>query len=149
MMTKKVSMKFAGLALAVLAGCTATSTPDDNIGDNDLDAVEVVVGANFIAATRAGTTTGVSDESICEGFYPATPNHTLQIDASLGMKVSAVGANGEDVRLWAQAGQSNFCGEGTTSSEIARFWTRGTIDIYVGTTSNGFPAEYELTFTPN
>jgi len=66
-----------------------------------------------------------------------------------GMTIRATGLNGAEVRLWALAGQSNFCGQGGTAQEISRFWNRGSVDIYVGTTSNGFAAECELTFTPD
>ncbi len=145
-MTRNPCIRLGGLVTMLLAGCTTVALPG---ADNDLDAAEVVVGSGFISAARSGMTTGVSDESICEGWFPAEPNHVLQIDASLGMKITATGVNGEDVRLWAQAGQSNFCGEGGTANELSRFWTRGTIDIYVGTSSNGFMAEYNLAFLPN
>jgi len=157
-MEEKVKMKrtlalstISTLAIAAcvslaITGCEGVALPGV---DNDLDAMEVTVGTNFIAANRAGMTTGVSDESICEGFYPTTPNHTLQIDASLGMEISATGVNGEDLRLWVQSGQSNYCGDGATADTVGRFWTRGASDIYVGTTSNGFTAEYTLSFTPS
>ncbi len=146
MKISKAGVFIGGWAVTVLVGCTAVVVPG---GDNNLNATEVVVGSGFVSAARTGTTTGVSDDSICDGWYPETPNHVLQIDASLGMAITAEGVNGEDVRLWAQSGQSNFCGDGGSVQELARFWTRGSIDIYVGTTSNGFTAEYNLSFDPN
>ncbi|NOX59560.1 MAG: hypothetical protein GXP29_11985 [Planctomycetes bacterium] len=109
--------------------------------------MQVTVGTNFVSARRSGTVTGAQEADVCDGWYPVEPNHTLQIDASLGMTVRVT--SDDDVRLWVLAGQSNFCGDGATTQEISRFWTRGSLDIYIGTTEEGKTVDYVLEFIPN
>jgi hypothetical protein len=147
---RKIGLR-AGAGLLLVLGACVDGLPVGDLGlpDNNESATQVTVGSNFVSARRAGTTTGVQEAPVCDGWYPLTPNNVLEIDASLGMTITATGVNGEELRLWALAGQSNFCGEGEAAPSISRFWTRGEIDIYVGTTSNGFAAEYTLTFTPD
>jgi hypothetical protein len=135
--------------VAVLVGGCVEGLVGDGVGlpDNNESAMQVTVGSNFVSARRTGTATGAEEVEICDGWFPNEPNNVLQIDASLGMTIKVT--SDDDVRLWMLAGQSNFCGDGATVQEISRFWTRGTIDVYVGTPGEGETVDYVLEFIPD
>lgn len=117
------------------------------LGDDDVTAQSVVVAPGISTRTREGTTTGTTEDDVCDGFYPAQPNHTLVIDASLALKISVTSAAGT-AQLFISCGQSTFCGsEVGDSTEFSRFWTTGNCDIYIGTTEQGATLEYIAQFT--
>lgn len=148
----RVCLLGMGLAAVMVCGCVDNLVDnllggDVNLPDNNESAMQVTVGTGFVSARRSGTVTSVQETDVCDGWYPVEPNHVLQIDASLGMTVRVT--SDDDVRLWMLAGQSNFCGDGGTAQEVSRFWTRGSLDIYVGTTEEGQTVDYVLEFIPN
>jgi hypothetical protein len=129
------------------AGC-----PGDSpivILDDDLDAVAVIMGGNVSLALRAGSTVGVEEVAICDGWFPAEPQNTLTIASGLGLTIRVIG--GSNARLWVLCGQSNFCGEETAVGEweISRFWNTGVCEVYVGTAEQDAALAYELEFEPD
>ncbi len=131
-----------GIAMAGAAGCT--SVPGLN---NNETATSVTAVTGFDSARRGGSTTGVRDDSVCEGWYPEAPNHIVEIEDAMAMTIR--GTSGDDLRIWMRGGQSNFCSTGATVQEYMRFWNRGTVEVYVGTLEQAEQIEYVLEFEEN
>lgn len=127
------------LGLAV-AGCNAP-------GGDDPTAREVTIATGFGTRERSGSTVGEQEVAICNGWFPMTANHVVDIEDALNMTVQASSAG--DERLWITFGQSNFCGEGTDAQAVMRFWGTGTVQVYVGTATQGAQLDYDLEFIEN
>lgn len=128
----------------VIASCSTGVDVIDNL-INDPMAFDV----NFTDATpnqsRIGTsTTGTEFESDsrCPGFFPAVANHVLDIDASTGLEVRITGDEGVIAAL--VVGQNRFCT--TPEDPLNRFFTRGELEIFVGSANPGETVNYELEF---
>lgn len=137
-MTRRLGFYALALTAILPLGCTSTSVPDDETAKN------VTIETGMGTRTRTGSTTGTQEMTTCGGWFPAEPNHVMTVEDSMSMTVRATSTG--DVRLWLLGGQSNFCGEGTAAQEVFRFWTRGTIEVYVGTANQGEQLDYELEF---
>jgi hypothetical protein len=128
---------FGLISAMMVCGCVNVNPGADQDGDDDGDvngddvtAVEVFITESFVAADRMGTTTATVEEAICDGWFPAAPNHELLIDNALAMTVRASG--GDDLRLLIKVGESRFCGQGATSQEVSRFWGTGIAEVFIG-----------------
>ena len=128
----------------IIASCTTGVDVIDGLA-NDPNAFDV----NFVDTTpnqsRIGTSTTTDElvsDSRCPGYFPAAPNHTLDINASTGLEVRISGDEGVIAAL--VVGQNRFCS--TPEDPLSRFFTRGELEIYVGSANPGETVNYELEF---
>ncbi|RMF74251.1 MAG: hypothetical protein D6744_14690 [Planctomycetota bacterium] len=127
-----------------IAGCPAVSTTTFT---DDPNATTVAFDTNLTATrTRTGTSTGVEFNSTCQGYFPATPNHTLTIANGLSMEIRVSGDAGVVVWLFGE-GIGNFCVR--PNEPLLRFWTRGDLNVYVGSETEGATVDYTLEFVPS
>ncbi|MCG3136612.1 MAG: hypothetical protein HJJLKODD_00447 [Phycisphaerae bacterium] len=131
----------------LLAGC-GTPAGNQNTNDNQIDdGADVVLDENFEQEMLSASTTGTTEGTVCAGFYPETPNHTLMVASGANMAVGVSNDEGTAL-LWVLCGQSNFCGEQAGNlNEVSRFWNTGDCEIYVGTAQQDETIEYTIEFT--
>lgn len=137
-MLRRLAVACSVASLAAMGGCPGSGT---TLSVN-IDGAAVALGA-ALATTQ---TSGVSDQSPCEGFFPAQANHLMTLSAATtGLTLRAT-ADGPIV-LWVRYGQSSFCsGEPASSVELTRgSWSAGDYEIFVGTRDDSATAEYVLT----
>ncbi|MGE3182211.1 MAG: hypothetical protein AB7N71_11320 [Phycisphaerae bacterium] len=132
----------------VLSTCVATlslgaACPMAGGFVNDPTATEVSFGENTPSQFREGMSTAGSEfDSTCQGFFPATAQHILNIDASQALEVQISGDDG--VRVLLLAGQSKFCS--SPDDSLVRFFTRGELMVFVGADEVGKTVSYRIDF---